>query len=501
MIEYTRTTLCAITIAVAAFTTPQVARAGEPVGGHADLCVVGTFYRNAAWRRISQISIMDSNGVNADGPGFYGYVQGMHEAAFEDETYECWAAGMISGAFTPSVNPVFTTSVTPPVNINSPLISGVAEPYRGLGSMNGAQLSIHAGTSVGGSAAAGLRSVPLNSAPPWFVWNSLKMKFHYTTFRDTAPGNGSLELLLRDGVNPAVVGPRHPTNNGSSDAVIDAAIITSPLDFSENPNARLRLMTSDITGQAAWNYIIPEVTTRRTGFHFSQMWIKSGGEATQAAEAIRNATQEHKDKVFERLATVQDESIPKVIVHMVVGGNDWQRGTSAREVIDAINEIRIECETAWQNNGHPLETIVFLIVGYHARTNDVNFGFRNELRDYAIAHERVAFYDPAAEFSVEDMLARGYSDNYETGSDPHMSDRGYRALSRRMIQVVRGAGQESPYDLNGDGVVDTADIGIVIRSFGAPHDFADLNTNGTVDAPDLGRILAAYGVTGCPEGS
>lgn len=51
-----------------------------------------------------------------------------------------------------------------------------------------------------------------------------------------------------------------------------------------------------------------------------------------------------------------------------------------------------------------------------------------------------------------------------------------------------------PADLNGDGLVDGADLGAMLSAWGGPG--ADLDGNGTTDGGDLGQLLSAWG--GCP---
>lgn len=48
-------------------------------------------------------------------------------------------------------------------------------------------------------------------------------------------------------------------------------------------------------------------------------------------------------------------------------------------------------------------------------------------------------------------------------------------------------------DLNNDGVVDTADLGILIAAFGSSDPVSDLNNDGIVDTADLGILIAAFG--------
>jgi len=51
----------------------------------------------------------------------------------------------------------------------------------------------------------------------------------------------------------------------------------------------------------------------------------------------------------------------------------------------------------------------------------------------------------------------------------------------------------TPGDLNGDGVVDTADLGALISSFGTNDQTADLNDDGIVDTADLGVLISNFG--------
>jgi hypothetical protein len=48
-------------------------------------------------------------------------------------------------------------------------------------------------------------------------------------------------------------------------------------------------------------------------------------------------------------------------------------------------------------------------------------------------------------------------------------------------------------DLNGDGSVDSADLGMVLTAWGSADSASDLDGNGSVDSADLGALLAAWG--------
>jgi hypothetical protein len=48
-------------------------------------------------------------------------------------------------------------------------------------------------------------------------------------------------------------------------------------------------------------------------------------------------------------------------------------------------------------------------------------------------------------------------------------------------------------DLNGNGEVDGADLGIILVNWGGASSAADLNGDGTIDGADLGIILVSWG--------
>ena len=50
-------------------------------------------------------------------------------------------------------------------------------------------------------------------------------------------------------------------------------------------------------------------------------------------------------------------------------------------------------------------------------------------------------------------------------------------------------------DLNGDGIVDTADLGILILQFGTAGPEADINGDGIVDTADLGILILQFGTS------
>jgi hypothetical protein len=66
-------------------------------------------------------------------------------------------------------------------------------------------------------------------------------------------------------------------------------------------------------------------------------------------------------------------------------------------------------------------------------------------------------------------------------------------LTDGVLRVVSNC----PADINGDGVIDTADLGILIGQFGTTGPGADINGDGVVDTADLGVLIGDFGTT-CP---
>ncbi|MEY4534283.1 MAG: hypothetical protein RLZZ246_601, partial [Planctomycetota bacterium] len=54
------------------------------------------------------------------------------------------------------------------------------------------------------------------------------------------------------------------------------------------------------------------------------------------------------------------------------------------------------------------------------------------------------------------------------------------------------APEGTPGDLDGNGLVDGADLGIMLSAFGTAGGAADLDDDGVVDGGDLGALLAAW---------
>jgi hypothetical protein len=72
-----------------------------------------------------------------------------------------------------------------------------------------------------------------------------------------------------------------------------------------------------------------------------------------------------------------------------------------------------------------------------------------------------------------------------------MSGPGVPKAAIEAARLTRG-GSMVPGDLNGDGRVDGADLGMLLSAWGTGATWADIDGNGAVDGADLGRLLALW---------
>ncbi len=66
-----------------------------------------------------------------------------------------------------------------------------------------------------------------------------------------------------------------------------------------------------------------------------------------------------------------------------------------------------------------------------------------------------------------------------------------------MDDMMFGANPSCPADLNFDGEINTADLGILIAAFGTSNPAGDANNDGIVDTADLGILIAVFD-SNCP---
>jgi len=100
----------------------------------------------------------------------------------------------------------------------------------------------------------------------------------------------------------------------------------------------------------------------------------------------------------------------------------------------------------------------------------------------------------ASDAMAGDFFAQGIAltGEYVTCGVRLDDDNGMNSGSARVFTI----NSLCPQDLNGDGVVDTADLGILLGSFGMSG-IGDLNLDGVIDTADLGLLIAGFSATDC----
>lgn len=85
-------------------------------------------------------------------------------------------------------------------------------------------------------------------------------------------------------------------------------------------------------------------------------------------------------------------------------------------------------------------------------------------------------------------FATGAQQPADFAIDPTTGDMLYVAMLLNRVMRIRWNGA----DINGNGVVDGADLGILLGKWGQADQFSDLNFDGTVNGADLGVLLGAW---------
>lgn len=97
----------------------------------------------------------------------------------------------------------------------------------------------------------------------------------------------------------------------------------------------------------------------------------------------------------------------------------------------------------------------------------------------------------ATSIAVEQAILLGCDD--VSSSDPTYGGQLGAGRVDAAAAVASGPLQPAEGDLNGDGGIDGADLGILLTQWGFVHSSADLNGDGVVDGADLGRLLTFWG--------
>ncbi len=130
-----------------------------------------------------------------------------------------------------------------------------------------------------------------------------------------------------------------------------------------------------------------------------------------------------------------------------------------------------------------------LVSAYHDNENEGSATlFRRDSGDWTAT----AFIE-ASDGAIGDEFgyAIAISNDHALIGAPRTDDMGASAGSSYIFEL-----DDCIADINGDGTVDTADLGLLIAFFNSSNPASDFNADGTVDTADLGILIAGFGL--CP---
>lgn len=254
-------------------------------------------------------------------------------------------------------------------------------------------------------------------------------------------------------------------------------------------------------------YMRFENIEQHNGFSNHTLYWTGGAGARLCAVNLQSASDAHLIGYFGFIRDLQPAD-KKILIRIAFGGNDRSdpepsvgplgglASNSAKGVEDNHLAIINRIKEIWQTAGWDVEELTFLLVGNHQKpVEPPGFGFRGVISDLAKEERRVGFVNLGALSDPLEMTQNEWY--YESGA--HLTVEGYKAITFREIAALL----DLPEDINGDCVVDTADLGLLIVNFGVPgltekNLAADFNFDGVIDTTDLGRLISRFGQS-CPD--
>ncbi len=141
-----------------------------------------------------------------------------------------------------------------------------------------------------------------------------------------------------------------------------------------------------------------------------------------------------------------------------------------------LGDLAIEDPINTQSAGGP--TPIFVTHTSPGKANAID----NWIAMGTAAEFTVNWQAPSGDAGEIGFYAAGVAINNGTASS---NDNAYTT------DAARSAAAEG--DLNGDGVIDTADLGLLISAFGSSDPVADIDNDTIVGVADLGILIAAFG--------
>lgn len=458
--------------------------------------VVRDLLAEAATRRIDIVQLGDSNQLFSS----VGWQDGWTVAL--GERYPMYATPLLGAGDNKDIGIALNTMASasmPPSGAPSPLLA-YSFPSQGVDVTPYAYLPD--GQMIAGGSNIGMRFSTHNakwSQNNFDIESNLRFHFDYGTF-DVAPG-----AVFQPGISqPGGFSPTHAPISPQTGAFgIASSFIDLPAAVRTSGDIRFRWFASgapDGVGPVHALYMRVEDTDQLAGQSVSTLFGVGGATARDCAMALRTTPEEQLRTFFERIRDKQAGD-KKILVRIAFGANDFteldfsigpdapQPGGTGAAVADNTREIIAQINEVWTLAGWDHSELVFLLVGCHERLEPEPdpYGFRQALSEVTADAPNIAFVNHYRLATKPEMLSSGWYD-FPTGA--HLSTLGYEVISRFELQAID---RQLTADINGDCVVDTADLGLLLSDFGSVGARTDLNLDRFIDTADLGILLAQFG--------
>jgi len=464
--------------------------------------VVRDLLNLAQSRRIDVVCLGDSNQLFSGA----GWQDGWTVAL--GERYPMYASPLLgagnNNAIGVAMNTMAAASLSPSgappelLQYNDPDLGVDATPYGFLPEGE----TIPAGSFIGMRLSVGSAAWPKNN---FNSEHALRAHFDYGTF-ETGPATVFQPQFIQGGSFNVLHDPIDPVTGafGLATSHIDA-----PAGARNANHMFFRWFGSgapDGAGPVHALHMRVEDLDQPAGFSVHTLYGVGGATARDCAVALQQASDLQLRTFFERVRDLQP-SPKRVLIRIAFGANDFTENEPSvgpdgpfpaatdESVADNTREIIAQINGVWSDAGWDPDELVFLLVGAHWRLNSEpeGYGYRQAIADVALDAPNIAFINHYRLATRLELLFNGW---YHTKTGAHLSSLGYEMVCRFEIDTLLA---DLRSDLNGDCVVDTADLGILINAFGGAGPLGDINGDGVVDTADLGTLIAQFGAACAPE--
>jgi len=291
-------------------------------------------------------------------------------------------------------------------------------------------------------------------------------------------------------------------------AGIQSGFVDVPAGARNANDIRFRWISSTepaMVGPVFGLYMRAEDLQQQTGFAVHTLYGVGGASAHDCLLALLSAADEQLITFFDRVRALQPEP-KRVLVRIAFGANDATdsdpslgpvggiRSDMDAGVQDNLRGIILRLRGVWAKAGWDLDELKFLLTAPHHRIiEDEGYGFRTAISEIAAEDAGVAFINHYNLATSYEMFSNSW---YEFPTGAHLTEAGYDAFSTREIDALL---EPILGDINRNCRVDTADLGALLSEFGQTGTLGpDLNGDGVVNTPDLALLIQNF-ATECAD--